>query len=986
MIDTPVPASFLLLVILLLPFIGAMIASGLPRHARTSAAVLSWIIALISVGCLAVLWPRFQDGEVLKLTLAWLPSLGVNLTIRLDGLSWLFSALILGIGALVVLYARYYMSPKDPVPRFFSFLLAFMGAMQGVVLSGNLIQLVVFWELTSLFSFLLIGYWHQNASAREGARMALTITATGGVALLVGMILIGRIVGSYELDAVIGARDVILASPMYPVALGLILIGALTKSAQFPFHIWLPRAMAAPTPVSAYLHSATMVKAGVFLLMRFWPVFGETEMWYFVVGGLGLTTLLVGAWCAIFQHDLKGLLAYSTISHLGLICLLLGLGSDLGAIAAIFHTINHATFKASLFMAAGIIDHEAGSRDMRKLSGLIRFMPITATLAMVAAAAMAGVPLLNGFLSKEMFLAEALASTQTSALNQALPVLATLASAFSVLYSLRFIHTTFFGPPPTELDRVPHEPPGWMRRPIEVLVALCLLVGVFPAVTVGPFLRSAAVTMLGFDLPYYSLALWHGFNLPLLLSVIAMAGGIGLYAVFGKALNANPRGGPWGMKRLNGGYLFERSQVILMDLSQWIVRWLGAQRLQPQLRLILLTALLSAAVAAAGGFVLTWPEFRVPQAHNLAFAALWLAGGACALAAAWQAKYHRLAAVILMGGVGLASCLTFVWLSAPDLALTQLVVEVVTTVLLLLGLRWLPKRLAEIHVPESEQRRARWRRRLDRGIAVCAGAGVALIAWAVMVRPPVEGVSRFFVEKAYEEAGGRNVVNVILVDFRAFDTFGEITVLGVVGLTVLALLRRFRPASDSLSQPMQKRVQDASDRAREGRTEGDTLSDTMLIPGVVMRWLFPFIILLAVHLFLRGHDLPGGGFAAGGALSIAFILQYMSCGARWVEERLEIRPIIWIGVGLLLAALSGAVGWIFDQPFLTTYFQYADLPLLGRVPLASAVLFDLGVVVLVVGATVLVLVALAHQSLRRARIEEAEAEAEAEAEQKGGAQ
>src|SRR5690606_6838762 len=412
MIDTPVPASFLLLVILVLPFLGAMIASGLPRHARTSAAILSWIIALISVGCLAVLWPRFQDGEVLKLTLAWLPSLGVNLTIRLDGLSWVFSALILGIGALVVLYARYYMSPKDPVPRFFSFLLAFMGAMQGVVLSGNLIQLVVFWELTSLFSFLLIGYWHQNASAREGARMALTITATGGVAPLVGMILIGRIVGSYELDAVIAARDVILASPLYPVALGLILIGALTKSAQFPFHIWLPRAMAAPTPVSAYLHSATMVKAGVFLLMRFWPVFGETEMWYFVVGGLGLTTLLVGAWCAIFQHDLKGLLAYSTISHLGLICLLLGLGSDLGAIAAIFHTINHATFKASLFMAAGIIDHEAGSRDMRKLSGLIRFMPITATLAMVAAAAMAGVPLLNGFLSKEMFLAEALASTQ----------------------------------------------------------------------------------------------------------------------------------------------------------------------------------------------------------------------------------------------------------------------------------------------------------------------------------------------------------------------------------------------------------------------------------------------------------------------------------------------------------------------------------------------------------------------------------------------
>ncbi|MNI40413.1 Na(+)/H(+) antiporter subunit B [compost metagenome] len=297
--------------------------------------------------------------------------------------------------------------------------------------------------------------------------------------------------------------------------------------------------------------------------------------------------------------------------------------------------------------------------------------------------------------------------------------------------------------------------------------------------------------------------------------------------------------------------------------------------------------------------------------------------------------------------------------------------------LLLLGLRWLPKRLEEINVPAREQRRAIWRRRLDRLIAVAAGAGVAVVAWTVMVRPPVEGLSRFFIEKAYAEAGGRNVVNVILVDFRAFDTFGEITVLGIVGLTVLALLRRFRPATDSLSQPMQKRVQDESDRLREGRVEGDTLKDTMMIPGVVMRWMFPFIILLAVHLFLRGHDLPGGGFAAGVALSIAFILQYMASGAGWVEARLAIRPILWIGVGLMLAALSGAGAWLFGHPFLTSYFQYADLPLLGRVPLASAVLFDLGVVILVVGATVLILVALAHQSLRKARVDEAAAEAAA---------
>lgn len=942
-----------------------MVAAGLPRHARTSAAILSWLVSLVCLGSLAALWPMFADGEVLRLEAAWLPTLGVELVLRLDGLSWIFCALILGIGALVVLYARYYMSPKDPVPRFFSFLLAFMGAMQGVVLAGNLIQLAVFWELTSLFSFLLIGYWHQNPAAREGARMALTITALGGLCLLVGMILIGNIAGSYDLDVVLASKAAILADPRYVPALALVLVGALTKSAQFPFHFWLPRAMAAPTPVSAYLHSATMVKAGIFLLLRLWPIFGQTELWYYVVAGAGVATLLIGAWCAIFQHDLKGLLAYSTISHLGLVALLLGLGSPLGAIAAIFHTINHATFKASLFMAAGIIDHEAGTRDMRKLSGLYRYMPITGTLAIVAAAAMAGVPLLNGFLSKEMFLAEVVAGSDGHTLNKALPVLATLASAFGVLYSLRFILATFFGPAPTVLDKTPHEPPGWMRRPVEILVALCLVVGVFPAMTVAPFLRSAAVSVLGFDLPYYSLALWHGFNLPLVLSVLALVGGGLMYLVFGKALAANTRGGLWSFRRLNGGYLFEKAMSGIVKGARWAERRLGAERMQPQLRAVVLVALVAGLTAAFTAGVSLHPSCSAPDAADFAFAALWLTGGACAVAAAWQAKYHRLAAVVLMGGAGLVSCLSFVWLSAPDLAITQLLVEVVTTVLLLLGLRWLPKRLETIQASAAEHARSRRRRRTDLFVAIGGGLALALAAYAVMTRPGVEGVSRFFVERAYSEGGGRNVVNVILVDFRAFDTFGEITVLGIVGLTVLALLRRFRPADDSLGAPDQKRA--LENAVAEGRAKTDALRDTMLIPRVVMRWMFPFVIVLAVHLFLRGHDLPGGGFAAGVALSIAVVLQYMASGARWVEERLLLRPILWIGWGLTIAAGCGLAAVGFNRPFLTSAFRYVELPLLGKVPLASAVIFDLGVVLLVVGATVLMLVALAHQSLRRAK-------------------
>src|SRR5690606_14007071 len=347
-------------------------------------------------------FPAVTDGKVMRHTIDWVPALGLSLSLRLDGFAWLFCLLITGIGLLVVIYARYYMPPKEPGSRFYALLLASLAAMLGTALSGNLILLAVCWELPSIFSFLLIGYWHSNQGSRDGARMAITITGTGGLCLLVGMVMLGQIAGSYELDDVLAAGETVRGSRLYLPVLLLILAGALTKSAQFPFHFWLPNAMAAPTPVSAYLHSATMVKAGVFLLARFWPVLAGTDQWFYIVGFAGMASLLVGAYFAIFQQDIKGLLAYSTISHLGLIATLLSLGSPMAAGAAIFHMMNHATVKASLFMAAGIIDHEAGSRDMRKLSGLRKAMPITATLAMVAAAAMAGVPLLNGFLSKEM--------------------------------------------------------------------------------------------------------------------------------------------------------------------------------------------------------------------------------------------------------------------------------------------------------------------------------------------------------------------------------------------------------------------------------------------------------------------------------------------------------------------------------------------------------------------------------------------------------
>lgn len=950
-----------LLAVLILPFVGSFIAALLRVNARNAEAWLAGGVALAAFVLTATAYPGVTNGGVIGWRTEWVAEVGLEFVLRLDGFAWAFAMLVTGIGFLVVLYTRYYMSPSDPVPRFFSLLLAFMGAMLGIVLSGNLLQLVFFWELTSLFSFLLISYWHHNSAARDGARMALVITSTGGLCLFAGVLLIGHIVGSYDLDKVLASGDAIRSHALYVPALVLILLGALTKSAQFPFHFWLPHAMAAPTPVSAYLHSATMVKAGVFLLVRLWPALGGTNEWLWLVGSAGLITFLLGAFLAVFQQDLKGLLAYSTISHLGLITLLTGLDTPFGQIAAIFHIMNHATFKASLFMAAGIIDHETGTRDIRRLSGLWTFMPITATLAMVAAGSMAGVPLLNGFLSKEMFFAETIEMHDNSLVDRALPYIVTAASTFSVAYSLRFIRDVFFGPAPVGLPRTPHEPPLLMRFPAELLVLACVVVGIAPSLTVAPILDTAAQAVLGSKMPEYSLSIWHGFTPELLMSILAMVGGVAVYAMLRSYLLTHE--GPPLLSRFSGKQIFDWMMVALSwRLARWLASNLGTRHLQPQLRVLAGTAFLAALLPLySRGIMLAnplGPEF------DLVFGLLWAVGGACAIGAAVQAKYHRVVALILLGTAGLVTCVSFVWLSAPDVALTQIVVETVTTVLLLLGLRWLPKRVSPANSDKAAGR-IRWHRVRDFVIALLVGIGLATLALAAMQLPDTDSISRYFVENAYSKGGGTNVVNVILVDFRGFDTLGEITVLAVVALTVYALLRRFRPAPESIPVPEQQHAQDTHDEAHPDRQKGDTKRDTTATAALMMGLLFPVIGVVAIFLLLRGHDLPGGGFVAGVAMATAFILQYMARGTIWVEARLHVLPVRWMGFGLLLAGSTGAAACVVQYPFLTSYFAYAELPLVGRVPMASAFLFDIGVFSLVVGATVLMLIAIAHQSLRR---------------------
>ncbi len=952
-----------LLALIAIPFVASVLAAALPTDSRNPS---TWIAGLATLSCTIItlmLYPAVGRGEVVQQKIQWIPELGLELALRVDGFAWIFALLVSGIGFLVVIYSRYYIAPDDSVRRFYLFFLAFMGAMLGVVISGNLILLVVFWELTSIFSFLLIGYWHQNQTARDGARMALTVTGIGGLALLMGMLILGHIVGSYDLNVVLESGDKIRAHDLYTPMVILFLLGALTKSAQFPFQFWLPNAMAAPTPVSAYLHSATMVKAGVFLMARFWPVLANTPEWFMIVGFAGMASLVLGAYLAMYQHDLKGVLAYSTISHLGLITLLLSFGSPLGLVAAIFHMVNHATFKASLFMAAGIIDHETGTRDLRKLSGLYKYMPFTGTLAIIASASMAGVPLLNGFLSKEMFFAEAVETHANSWLDTIAPYAAVLASALAVTYSLRFIYEAFFGPEPTELEVKPHEPPFWMRFPILFLVFACLVVGIAPAMTIGPYLLVAVKSVLGTQTPEYSLSVWHGINLPLIMSMVALVAGILLYWLTADNLRKAER--PAIVGNINGQRIFE--QVMATVSWRW-ARWLesnfGTRRLQAQLGWVVAVGFLAGMLPFyVFGFQL---GLQQGETFDPIFTGLWVIGVSCSLAAAYQAKYHRLAALIMLGVTGLVTCLTFVWMSAPDLAATQLVVEIVTAVLLLLGLRWLPKRAQELAVDASPVDRLR--RFRDFFMAGACGLGMFAISYAVMTRPaPENPISTYFMENAYTEAGGKNVVNVILVDFRGFDTFGEITVLGIVALTVFALLRRFRPAADMIERPEQQRVQREFDEAHPDREPGTTAADYLYIPALVMHWMFPAIIALAAYLFFRGHDAPGGGFAAGVAMAAAFILQYIATGTVWVEDRLRVLPVRWIGIGLLTALFTGLGAMVVGRPFLESWFRYADIPIIGKVPMASALFFDLGVFVLVVGATVLMLVAIAHQSIRRLR-------------------
>jgi multicomponent K+:H+ antiporter subunit A len=933
-----------LFLIVALPFLGALLPGLMNTAGRAACAGVTFTVTLAALIGLLTNLPAVLAGEVVTTGFDWIPVLGLNVTLMLDGLGFFFACLILGIGLLIITYARFYLAREDNMGEFFTYLLLFQGAMVGIVLSDNILLLLVFWELTSLSSFLLIGFWKHLPEGRQGALMALTVTGMGGLAMIGGMLILGNIVGSYDLSVILQHRDMIQASPLYLPALLLILLGCFTKSAQFPFHFWLPHAMAAPTPVSAYLHSATMVKAGIFLMARMWPVLSGTPEWFMIVTSAGLITMVLGAVIGLFKHDLKALLAFSTVSHLGLITMLLGTGTAFGAMAAVFHILNHATFKAALFMSTGIIDHETHTRDIRRLGGLRKLMPITFVIATIAALSMAGIPLLNGFLSKEMMLEEA-GHTVLFSSPYLVPVLATIGSLFSAAYCFRLISHTFLGPVRDDYPAHPHDPPLGLYGPPALLVVLVVVIGIAPFL-VEPFVRTVTATVLGdaASLSKAHIKIWHGLVPAVFMSIAAVVGGLIMLAAFKPALRL------WdAAPRPEAKSIFDAIIFACVGLAQRITHTLHDGAFTRY------AAIFGVTVVAYGTFA--WhtgtigAATRTPQVATPVQYASWLMLVTATVGMAFLHR-NRLLSLMLIGIVGLIVSVGFVFFSAPDLAMTQLTVEVVTIILLLLALNFLPNRTP---VESSVVRRTR-----DIAVATVTGIAATVLSYHYLLRDTVApSISDFHLANSYKGGGGTNVVNVILVDFRGFDTYGEIIVLGIAALLIYALTETL------LGGPVRARLLNRKpDQPRSGN-----MHPMMMV--VMTRVIMPVVLMVGFYIFWRGHNEPGGGFIAGLIVSIAVVMQYMASGFSWTSARLRYPYHGVIGAGVLVAGLTGIGSWFFAKPFLTSDFTYVRIPPFEKFELATAALFDLGVFLAVVGAVMLSLESFSRLA-RRAHVPDTE--------------
>ena len=870
---------------------------------RRAAVYIASAVPAVQFLLLLSVWPAIRGGETFLHSWTWLPDLGLTLSLTLDGLSWLFGSLIAGIGVLVFLYAASYLHEDPHLIRLYRFLLFFNGSMMGVVLADNLILLAVFWELTSVSSFLLIGFRSQRAAASEGATKAFLITASGGLVMLFGILLISGQHGTLNLSSLF-ANNTALSSTV-----GLcFLISAFTKSAQFPFHIWLPSAMEAPTPVSAYLHAATMVKAGLYLVARLSPLFAQDPLWSTTITSVGALTLLWGGAIACKQTDLKALLAYSTVSQLGLIMLLLGVHTQIAVLAALLHIVNHAAFKGALFLTAGAVEHATGTRDLRHLGGLRAAMPWTAVAAVLAALSMAGLPPLGGFVSKELFY-EAVLETHSW-----LPVLAVAASGFTFLYSFLFFHGVFFAPSRAHVHA--HESPAGMLIPISVLSAVALLFGLAPGL--AETVIAPAVTVVAGHPPHVHLALWHGFTPALGLSLLTICGGGAAFlwrAAFVPSLRTTTAWYSLDRAYSDGIAGFNRFTV-------WVRTLYMTGRLTDYVLYMMIVLLIGVSLPLWQFFALTpfTPDAAPADQYETGLALLMAVGGiACCV------FRSRVPLILALSLVGALVSLFFVLFSAPDLALTQVLVESVGLILFLLVFRFLSP---------TAPRPLAWRTKsVHVGISVASGLVVTLLLLAANIGHVYSSLlAPFFLANSYILAGGRNAVNVIVVDFRGYDTMGEITVFSVAALAVFAMIRM----------------------GTKGNTE---LGDTQLGPASspilqsIARLSLHLMLLFSVYLLLRGHNAPGGGFIAGMLTAVAIILQMVAFDLESFRQEIPWNPLLIVMAGLTLSAVTGLGALAFGYPFLTSAFGHFHLPFFGEIELVTAVLFDLGVYFVVVGTT-----------------------------------
>lgn len=758
------------------------IACCIPFLSRWKTAVhTGWFVLplpLLLCGYFISLLPNASSAPRF-VSIPWIPSLGINIDLYADGLALLFALLITGIGSLVTFYSIYYLKKTEELGHFYTYLAIFMTAMLGVVLSDNIFILYTFWELTSLSSFLLIGFWNKRKGAQYGAQKSLFITVAGGLSLFASFLIIFSVTGTSSIRSIILQSDMLLNSPLFPAILLLMLLGAFTKSAQYPFHTWLPDAMEAPTPVSAYLHSATMVKAGIYLVARFLIIFASSDLFFLMVTGVGLATLCWGAFLALRQTDLKAILAYSTISQLGMVMAMLGFGTNTAVFAAVFHLFNHATFKGCLFMVAGIIDHKTGTRDIRKLRGLLTFMPITATLAFFAAFSMAGIPmpLLNGFLSKEMFFKAATQIGEGSlreAVAPFIPVAAVLGSLFTFAYSMLLVFSPFTGKVVNTREQTPQEPGVGMLISPALLALFIVGIGLFPNVLGAIVLVPAAESILG-GTTSSDISFWHGFfNVPFLLSCLVVIVGTILYMT---------------RHRWNSIYHILPGKLSFDTLYQFILTAIG--KTAKTTNRIMMTESLTDYFRIVIVVFVGLAGYTLIRSLDLSFVTSHLASGEfyeyaimaiVALSAlACVFIHHRIALILTVGVTGYCVSLLFVVLRAPDLALTQLVIETVTVALFL---------LCFYHLPEIGKIK---QRAISKGLQIILSVSVGVIVAVIGIASysdsgQFEKISTYFLKTSYALGGGDNVVNVILVDMRGLDTLLEITVLGLAALGIYTMI------------------------------------------------------------------------------------------------------------------------------------------------------------------------------------------------------